>query len=123
MTRPLADVLDHYDGLAKSRKYLAELYELAETGEAGYEEADELSADLNEDLRDIADDLVALLRNPVVAPTPETPEHELYAVYTVDGEYDSAQLYRDVDAAEEVAEILCRDRGEGYAWTDSVTVH
>lgn len=58
----LAELLARHDGMAPRREALAALYVEAESYPDTYAEADEMSADLNEELRDIADALVALLR-------------------------------------------------------------
>lgn len=110
MNAKIAEVLAQYDELKPQRDRLVELYDREE-----YWEADELSADLNEVIRDIADALVEEVR--------KLDSETLHAVYLADGEYDSAMLYRDGEEAEKVAEILNAEHGAGYAWTDWVTVH
>ena len=55
-------LLQHYDDLADVRRELDELYKDAELGIGNYAQADELAADINEKLADLADGMAALLR-------------------------------------------------------------
>lgn len=50
------------------------------------------------------------------------PTGPLHAVYFATGDYDSALIFRDADEADRVAALYCERYGEGYAWTDWVTV-
>lgn len=75
----------------------------------------------------VTDDLANWARSHYVVLTEvlaylEKQSNVLHAVYFAEGEYDSALIYRDADEAERVAKQWCEERGEGYAWTDWVTV-
>lgn len=63
--RELIGILARYDEAVKVRPALAEAYAAANLGEGSYEKPDEMRADLDEDLAEIADALVALLRKEV----------------------------------------------------------
>lgn len=56
------ELLAQYDALEEVRKDLQELYKDAELGIGGYAEPDELAADINEKLADLADQMAAVLR-------------------------------------------------------------
>ena len=58
----LGELLKRYDDLDKRHGELVELYERAESDISLYEDADEESADLNEDYAAILHDLIRLLR-------------------------------------------------------------
>lgn len=56
------ELLARYDALENTRQHLQDLYDAANCGEGSYSAADELSADLNEVLRDMADEAMEILR-------------------------------------------------------------
>ena len=56
------ELLAQYDAMEETREHLYSLYEQANAGEISYSVPDELSADINEGLRDLLDEVVPVLR-------------------------------------------------------------
>lgn len=56
------DLLQRYDDLETARADLAQMYEDVESGIGSYQDPDELRADINEALADLADRMAEVLR-------------------------------------------------------------
>ena len=56
------ELLAEFDTLEPTRQHIQELYDSANEGLGSYSEPDELSADVNESIRDIADEAMEILR-------------------------------------------------------------